>query len=113
MFYKERKVLHQFKNVTVKKKANIYFEGKVISRKIIFGDGSIKTLGVMLPGEYEFNTEEKEIIEITSGKMEILIANELEWKKIETGMTFEVPASSSFKLKVAQVTSYFCSYIKE
>ena len=95
-------------NIKITKEPNIYFEGKVVSYSLIPEDGLRKTLGVMQVGDYEFNTEEKEIIEITSGKMEILIANELEWKK-----TFEVPASSSFKLKVAQVTSYFCSYIKE
>lgn len=100
-------------NIKITKEPNIYFEGKVVSYSLIPEDGLRKTLGVMQVGDYEFNTEEKEIIEITSGKMEILIANELEWKKIETGMTFQVPASSSFKLKVAQVTSYFCSYIKE
>ena len=105
--------MSNFNNVKITKKPNIYFEGNVFSYSLFFNDGSRKTLGVMQAGEYKFNTEEKEIIEITSGKMEILIANELEWKKIETGMTFEVPASSSFKLKVAQVTSYFCSYIKE
>ena len=55
--------MSEFNNVKVNKEANIYFDGKVISRKIIFGDGSIKTLGVMLPGEYEFNTEKKELMQ--------------------------------------------------
>ena len=54
----------EFKNVTVVKKANVYFEGKVTSRTVLFPDGSKKTLGVMMPGEYEFGTAEKEIMEI-------------------------------------------------
>ena len=52
----------EFKDVTIIKKANIYFDGKVISRSVIFPDGSRKTLGIMLPDEYEFNTDDKEII---------------------------------------------------
>ena len=56
--------MSEFNNVKVNKEANIYFDGKVISRTVTFADGSIKTLGVMLPGEYEFNTEKKELMEI-------------------------------------------------
>ncbi len=46
----------EFDNVTVVKKANVYFDGKVTSRTVKFADGSLKTLGFMLPGEYQFNT---------------------------------------------------------
>ena len=105
--------MSDFNNIKITKKPNIYFEGKVFSYSLLFEDGSRKTLGVMQVGDYEFNTEEKEIIEITSGQLEILIANESEWKSIESGITFEMPANSSFKLKIAEVTSYCCSYIKE
>ena len=56
--------MSEFTNVTVVKKANVYFDGKVTSRTVIFPDGSKKTLGVMLPGEYEFNTADKEIVEV-------------------------------------------------
>ena len=44
----------QFKGVTVDKAANVYFDGKVTSRTVYFEDGSKKTLGIMMPGEYEF-----------------------------------------------------------
>ena len=111
MFYKERRVMPQFKNVTVEKKANIYFEGKVISRKIIFSDGSIKTLGVMLPGEYEFKTNSKELMEITSGKLEYQLLNNTDWITITDGMNFSIPNNSSFKVKIRQIVDYCCSYI--
>ena len=55
--------MNDFKNVNVDKLANIYFEGKVISRNIFLMDGSKKTLGVMLVGEYEFSTESKEFMD--------------------------------------------------
>ena len=104
--------MSEFKNVTVTKKANVYFDGKVTSRSVLFSDGSEKTLGIMLPGEYEFNTADKEIMEIISGDLEVLIADAQEWKTIKGGEAFEVPAQSKFSLKVKSLTDYCCSFIK-
>lgn len=104
--------MSEFKNVTIIKKANIYFKGNVISYSVIFPDGSRKTLGVMLPGEYEFNTADKEIMEIISGDLDISLPNEEDWKTIKGGENFEVPAQSKFGVKVRDITDYCCSYIK-
>jgi len=101
----------EFKSVTVIKKANIYFDGKVTSRTIIFPDGSKKTLGIMMPGDYEFGTDKKEIMEITSGKLDISLPGQKGWKTIHGGESFEVPAKSKFGLKVSEITDYCCSYI--
>ena len=103
--------MSQFEKVSVIREANIYFDGKVTSRSVVFGDGSRKTLGIMLPGEYEFGTEDREIMEILSGELEILLPGS-DWKSIKGGSTFEVPARSKFSLKIRQVTDYCCSYIK-
>ena len=105
--------MSEFSNVNVQKEANIYFDGKVISTSIAFLDGSKKTLGVMLKGEYEFNTEQKEIMEIMSGKLEVLLPNKSEWINIKSGEIFEVPKNSSFKLKIHELTNYCCEYIDE
>lgn len=102
--------MSEFKNVTVKKEANIYYDGKVTSRAVTFEDGSVKTLGIMMPGEYTFGTEKAEIMEMMSGELEIRLPNE-EWKTLNTPETFEVPANSSFDLKIKTVTDYCCSYI--
>ncbi len=102
----------EFSNVTVLKNANVYFDGKVTSRTLFFPDGSKKTLGIMLPGEYEFGTAEKELMEILSGELEILLPGETVWKGIRGGMAFEVPANARFSLKILAVTDYCCSYIK-
>ncbi|MBL7179126.1 MAG: pyrimidine/purine nucleoside phosphorylase [Pseudomonadota bacterium] len=104
--------MSEFKNVTVTKKANVYFGGKVTSRSLIFPDGSKKTLGIMLPGEYEFNTADKEIMEIISGDLEVLLTGASGWKTIKGGEVFEVPAQSKFSLKVKSLTDYCCSFIK-
>jgi len=101
----------EFTNVTIVKEANIYFDGKVTSRSILFLDGSKKTLGVMLPGEYEFNTDQKEIIEIISGGLEVLLPGSEKWEGVEEGETFEVPAQSKFGLKIKRITDYCCSFM--
>jgi purine/pyrimidine-nucleoside phosphorylase len=101
----------EFKNVTVVKKANVYFDGKVTSRTVLFPDGSKKTLGIMLPGEFEFNTADKEIMEIMAGDLEVLLPGEAGWKSIRGGEAFEVPAQSKFSLKVKSLTDYCCSFI--
>ena len=103
--------MSEFANVTVVKEANIYFDGKVTSRVVRFGDGSRKTLGIMQPGDYEFGTEEKEIMEILSGELDILLPGESDWQSVKGGESFEVPANSSFKLKVRSLTDYCCSYL--
>jgi len=99
-----------FENVSITKKANVYFDGQVTSRTVSFQDGSKKTLGIMLPGEYEFNTNAKELMEITSGQMEVLLPGD-EWKSIKGGESFEVPGDSSFQLKVSEISDYCCSFL--
>ena len=83
--------MNNYKNVDVDKLANVYFEGKVISRNIFLKDGSKKTLGVMLPGKYEFNTEARELMEIISGKLRLKLQNDEDWKLIKDGMCFNIP----------------------
>jgi purine/pyrimidine-nucleoside phosphorylase len=102
-----------FQNVTVTKKANVYFEGKVTSRTITFENGTKKTLGIMLPGDYCFNTDDKEQMEIISGTLQVLLPGSKNWQTFQDGSSFEVPAQSAFSLKVATVTDYCCSYLKE
>ncbi|MFH0984250.1 MAG: pyrimidine/purine nucleoside phosphorylase [Candidatus Omnitrophota bacterium] len=104
--------MSEFKNVTVVKNANVYFGGKVTSRSVLFPDGSRKTLGVMLPGEYTFNTAEKELMEILAGDLEVQLPGAPDWQTIRGGASFEVPGKSAFKLKVRELTDYCCSFIK-
>jgi purine/pyrimidine-nucleoside phosphorylase len=104
--------MEEFESVTVVKKANVYFNGKVTSRTILFGDGSKKTLGVMLPGEYEFHTGDKELMEIISGDLDVRIGRETVWKTIKGGESFEVPTNSTFNLKVKTLSDYCCSFLK-
>lgn len=102
--------MSEFKNVTVIKKANVYFDGKVISHTILFPDGTKKTLGIMLPGDYEFSTEDKEFMELLTGDLEVLLPGDDGWQSLRGNDSFTVPARSKFNLKVKQITDYCCSY---
>lgn len=104
--------MSEFANVTVVREANVYFDGKVTSRTVLFQDGTKKTLGIMMPGEYEFGTADKEIMEILAGSLDVLLPGESSWLSIEGGQSFEVPADSKFQLKIKDVTDYCCSYLK-
>jgi uncharacterized protein YaiE (UPF0345 family) len=103
--------MSEFTNVTIIKKANVYFDGKVSSRTIKFADGSSKTLGFMLPGEYTFNTDAPEIMEIIDGELEVLLPG-AEWQTVKGGEAFDVPANSAFTMKVKAPSDYCCSFIK-
>ncbi len=104
--------MSQFGNITLIKEANIYFDGKVTSRTVLFEDGTKKTLGIMLPGNYEFSTSLKEEMEILAGNFEYKLAGE-DWKTIEGSGVFYVPANETFQLKVHSVVDYCCSYLTE
>ena len=103
-------VMEQFANVSIIKKANVYFEGKVTSRTVVFADGSKKTLGIMLPGDYEFGTDAAEVMEILGGTLDVMLPGESSWQAYKGGDSFQVPANSRFKLQVQTVADYCCSY---
>ncbi|MBI5449729.1 MAG: pyrimidine/purine nucleoside phosphorylase [Gammaproteobacteria bacterium] len=104
--------MSEFKNVTVVKKANVYFDGRVVSRSVLFADGSRKTLGYMQPGEYEFTTDAAEVMEILAGELDVQLPGGNGWQQISAGMAFDVPAHASFRMKVKQGTDYCCSFLK-
>ncbi|MAM85846.1 pyrimidine/purine nucleoside phosphorylase [Allohahella sp. A8] len=102
--------MSQFDNVSVMKKANVYFDGKVISHTVLFEDGEKKTLGVMLPGEYRFGTEQRENMAIQAGQVEVKMPDASTWVTYKAGEAFDVPANSAFNIKVLVITDYCCSY---
>lgn len=105
--------MDQFENVTIVKKANIYFDGKVTSRTVLFQDGTKKTLGMMMPGQYEFGTGDKELMEILAGTLRALLPGSTQWNTFGPGQSFEVPANSKFQVEMEEAVDYCCSYSKE
>lgn len=100
-----------FENVTVTREANIYFDGKVTSRKVTFADGSFKTLGIMMPGNYTFGTEQAELMEIMAGSLQYRLKDTSDWVKIVAGQSFNVPANASFDIEISELVDYCCSYL--
>ena len=103
--------MKNFENVNVDRAGNTYFDGAVTSRTVHFADGSRKTLGFMSPGEYEFGTEEAELMEITSGELDVKLPGSEAWVTIHGGESFNVPANSKFQVKAKSRIDYCCSYL--
>jgi len=103
--------MKQFDNISVEVQGNSYFDGAVTSRTVHFADGSKKTLGFMQIGEYEFGTEQAELMEITLGEVEVKLPTKQTWQSIKGGESFNVPANSKFQIKVKSITDYCCSYL--
>jgi uncharacterized protein YaiE (UPF0345 family) len=102
--------MSEFKNVSIVKAANVYFDGKVVSRTVIFPDGTKKTLGFMQPGEYTFNTGVAEVMEILSGEMEVVLPGKADRLVIKGSAVFDVPANSAFTMYVSTPSDYVCSF---
>lgn len=101
----------QFDNVSVVCKANVYFDGKVVSHTIVFPDGAKKTLGLIYPGSYTFNTGAPERMEIIAGECRVKVAGESDWKTYTAATFFTVPGNSSFEISVDEgIAEYICSF---
>lgn len=101
----------QFDDVSVVCKANVYFDGKVVSHTVLFKDGSKKTLGLIYPGAYNFGTGAPEKMEIIAGSCRVKVAGESDWTDYPAGTFFRVPGNSAFDIQVADgIAEYICSY---
>lgn len=101
-----------FSNVTVESKANIYFEGRVVSHTVRFDDGSKKTIGLIYPGEYYFGTAAPERMEIIAGNCTVVLKDSEEKLTIEAGSHFDVAGDSGFTITVeGEICEYVCSFL--
>jgi len=102
----------QFAGVTALTKANVYFEGRVVSHTILFPDGSKKTLGLIFPGRYHFVTDKAERMEIVTGACSVKFDGQAATKDFAAGEMFEVPAKSGFDIEVKSgICEYICSFL--
>ena len=98
-----------FKNAEIKRKANIYHDGRVTSRTVITPDGARKTLGIMLPGTYTFNTDAPEVMELIQGRCRVRIGD-APWQDYAAGQSFTVPANARFDIEVGDLLDYICHF---
>ncbi len=100
----------KFDNASVTVKANVYFGGKVVSHTVVLNDGSKKTLGLIYPGSYSFNTADPERMEIVAGACRAKLPGQDGWHEYKAGSSFDVPGDSSFEIAVDEdVAEYVCS----
>jgi hypothetical protein len=102
----------EFSNVTAMPKANVYFDGRVVSHTLIFPDGSKKTLGLIYPGLFHFGTDKAERMEIVAGQCMVKLDGQSGARAHSAGDVFDVPAKSGFDISVsAGLCEYICSYL--
>jgi hypothetical protein len=102
----------EFRNVTAVTKANVYFDGKVVSHSVLFEDGSKKTLGLIYPGKFHFGTEKAERMEIVAGQCHVKLDGQGGIADYSAGQVFNVPAKSGFDIEVKQgICEYICSFL--
>ena len=88
---------------------NEYFEGKV--KSIGFKTSTLPaTVGVMVPGEYEFGTSQKETMTVVSGVLTVKLPGIDTWTTFNVGDSFIVEANEKFQLQVEVDTAYLCTY---
>ena len=102
----------EFRGVTAVTKANVYFDGKVVSHSILFPDGSKKTLGLIYPGKFHFGTDKAELMEIVAGECSVKLDGQSAVQNHAAGQAFNVPAKSGFDIEVKSgICEYICSFI--
>ena len=102
--------MSQFDNVSVVKKANVYFDGKCVSHTVILADGARKTVGVILPSTLTFNTGAPEVMEGVGGSCRVRLKGENEWTTWADGQSFQVPGNSSFEIACDEPYHYVCHF---
>lgn len=102
--------MSQFDNVSVVKKANVYFDGKCVSHTVQFADGTRKSVGVIFPSSLTFTTGAPEIMELNAGRCRIRLKGATEWTEYQGGQSFHVPGNSSFDIETLDMLDYVCHF---
>ena len=102
----------EFSGVTVHTKANVYFDGKVVSHTVLLAGGAKKTLGLIYPGTYHFGTGAPERMEIVAGACRVLLDGSSANSNYAAGQYFDVPGKSGFTITVdGGLCEYICSFL--
>ena len=101
----------RFDGVSVVTKANVYFDGKVVSHTVHFPDGSKKTIGLIYPGSYTFTTGAPEVMAIVAGACRARLKGQSDWREYGAGTSFTVSGNSAFDIAVETgIAEYVCSF---
>ena len=102
----------EFPEVTLVAKANVYFNGKVVSHTFLLADGSRKTAGIIFSGQFHFGTDKAERMQIIDGACTVKIDGQPDVKTFVAGQQFDVPAKSGFDIEVQSAScQYICTFL--
>lgn len=101
--------MEKIDNVSVATLANVYFDGKCVSHTVFTGDGSRKTIGIVLPASLTFTTKAPEIMDIIAGTCRVRLPGQ-DWQAYTGGSSFNVPANASFDIEVSETVHYVCHF---
>ncbi|WP_137939116.1 pyrimidine/purine nucleoside phosphorylase [Chitinivorax sp. B] len=102
--------MSQFDQVSVVKKANVYFDGKCVSHTVLLADGTRISVGVILPSQLTFNTGSPEVMELIEGQCKVRLVDTEDWVTYKGGQLFEVPGHSTFDIDVLETLHYVCHF---
>ncbi|MGY0497667.1 pyrimidine/purine nucleoside phosphorylase [Nocardia sp. FBN12] len=102
--------MSKFENVSVSKKANVYFDGKCVSYSLEMPDGAAVSVGVIQPSSLRFTTSAPEIMELVAGEANVTLAGMTEAITYRAGESFKVPGDSAFDIEVVDTMHYVCYY---
>lgn len=100
----------RFDNVSVLKKANVYFDGKCVSHTVLLADGTRKSVGVILPSKLTFTTGAPEIMELIEGRCRVTLKGETSAMEYTGGQSFKVAGDSAFDIEVIEALHYVCHF---
>ena len=103
----------EFQQVTAITKANVYFDGRVVSHTLLSPDGTKRTLGLIFPGKYHFGTDLAERMEVVAGVARVRLDGQEMWNSHPAGDAFEIPPKSGFDIEVREgLCEYICTFLK-
>ena len=102
----------EISGVTAITKANVYFDGKVVSHSLFLHDGTKLTLGIIYPGKFHFNTDKAEGMEIVAGECSVKIDGQPGTVSYGASQVFELPGKSGFEIEVKSgLCEYICTFL--
>jgi uncharacterized protein YaiE (UPF0345 family) len=99
----------QFNDVSVGKKANVFFDGKCVSHTVTLADGTRKSVGVILPSTLRFDLTTREVMEVVDGTAHVSINGEPE-KAFPAGQSWTVDAGGYFIIRAVDPVHYVCHF---
>ena len=98
-----------FTQVSVAKKANVFFDGKCVSHTVTLEDGTRKSVGVILPSTLRFDLTTREVMEVVDGTAYVS-ENGAPEETYTAGQSWTVDAGGYFIVRTEAPLHYVCHF---